>query len=229
MEKTEIKIKTIKRKTLNQQVYESIKESILNGDLPPGVKLFEVQMAKRLGVSATPVREAFRMLASEGLVRIDPWKGAVVQQYSGQETLEATQCRCALESLALRLAYERMGEKLQQAIGFMIAQYDDAENSSEFVQISSAIHDIWVQGSGNHKLSLLMVQLSDVLLHDRNITAKDDARKRNIIQEHKAILEALQAHKIQAAEQALHTHIFNGYEYSIKRINQPMQGNTALE
>ncbi len=81
-EQQEFTVKRVKRQTLNRTVYEAIKHSILKGDIPAGAKLSEVQMGKQLGVSATPVREAFRMLSMEGLIQIDPWKGAVVLGFS---------------------------------------------------------------------------------------------------------------------------------------------------
>ena len=73
------------RQPLSQKIYESLKQLILEGDIPPGSKLNETQVAERMNTSTTPVREAFRLLASEGLVKIEPWKGVVVQEYSTDE------------------------------------------------------------------------------------------------------------------------------------------------
>ena len=109
------KISKVGRQTLAQKCYEQIKQSILQGDIAPGERLQEVRMANLLNVSPAPVREAFRMLATEGLIRILPWKGAVVRGYSSKEILDVVQCRVALETLAMRLAYANMGEELTRS------------------------------------------------------------------------------------------------------------------
>lgn len=213
-ENSSFTMKRVNRQTLNQRVYQNIKQSILDGEIPPGCKLSEVQMGKQLGVSATPVREAFRMLAMEGLIRIDPWKGAVVQGFHPQEALEAIQCRDALETLALKLFLQRASEKEIDALEYMILQAETTQDLTEFVTLSSAIHDIWLEGCKNSRLLLLMGQLSPVLLRERNYSANDQKRKAEIILEHREILKALRARDIEAAVKALSRHIEQGYLYS---------------
>lgn len=207
----------IKRQTLNQRVYETIKASILAGKLEEGTKLSEQQMAASLGVSTTPVREAFRMLAAEGLVRVAPWKGAVVQGFTEADTLEAVQCREALECQALRLVFDQLTEEDFQKIETLVNHAKCTEDYSEFVRLSSSIHDVWVQGCGNRRLIAMMKQLDDVLLHDRNMSAVDTARTKQIVAEHTEILAALRAHDLHRAITALVAHIYNGYDYSVRK------------
>ncbi|MEA5135926.1 MAG: GntR family transcriptional regulator [Candidatus Fimivivens sp.] len=213
----EYPVKKVKRQTLNNYVYENIKHSILNGSIPAGVKLSEVGMGKQLGVSATPVREAFRMLAMEGLVRIDPWKGAMVQNYSEQTALETTQCREALEILSMELFMEKCLPQAIEAMRYMIEQVRSCEDVSEFVATSSAIHDIWIQGCGNTRLEGLLSQLNEVLLRERNISANDVKRRGEIVREHEDILDALKRKDRDAACAALRRHIRNGYDYGRAR------------
>lgn len=212
-----LNVEGIKRQTLNQRVYENIKASILAGRLTEGTKLSEQQMAASLGVSATPVREAFRMLATEGLVRIEPWKGAVVQGFTEADTLEAVQCREALECQAMRLIFDQLTEEDFQKIEGLVKQAQHTEDYSEFVHLSSSIHDVWIEGCGNRRLSAMMKQLDDVLLHDRNVSAVDAARTKQIMEEHTEILAALRAHDLNRAIAALTAHIYNGYRYSIQK------------
>lgn len=213
----QININGVKRQTLNQRVYESIKEAILDGRLQSGTKLSESGMAKSLGVSATPVREAFRMLTMEGLVRIEPWKGATVQGFSEDETLETIQCREALEMMAMRIYFEKLSEKDIEAISDMLHQAENANSSAEFVALSSNIHDIWIHGCGNKRLLALMQQLNDVLLYDRNISATDEERKKQIIEEHFEILNALRDRDLNRALLGLNAHIKNGYSYKVRK------------
>lgn len=214
-------IKSVKRQTLYHKVYESLKMSILNYDLPPGTKLNEVQLAEQLNVSATPVREAFKMLASEGLVKITPWKGVEVQQFSDTEIIDTFQCREALEILAIELTFERLKydsdkEGIIKILDETIERSKNVNTITEFVYINSTIHDFWLKHSGNKKLIYLMDNLNDVLLHDRNVSAFDDRRREEIIKEHIEILLALKNMDLEKAKQALRTHIRNGCEFGRK-------------
>lgn len=222
MKKTSISgILPLGRQPLSQKIYESLKQLILEGNISPGAKLNETQVAEQMNTSTTPVREAFRLLASEGLVKIEPWKGVVVQEYSTDEILEVFQCRQVLETLALDLTISRM-EKLSdreeelRRIEEAIALSEGEDAYSGFVGRNSGIHDFWIKGSGNRRLMLLMESLSDVLLHDRNMSAIDGQRRQEIIAEHREIFRAVRALDREQARMALMRHIENGYRYSLK-------------
>lgn len=210
----------VERKTLNQIVYETLKNMILDGSLPPNAKLNETHTAQEMGTSATPVREAFRMLAAEGLVRIEPWKGVVVQAYTSDDVLEVFQCRERLECLALELCMDRLrqaADRPQQMIRLrdLVRGSLSDEGVTHFVQINSALHNFWIHGSGNRRLIGLMDSLNDMLLHDRNVSANDDERRLSIIREHEAIVDALERMDQPAAVEALRLHIRQGCRYSL--------------
>lgn len=215
MDENNLSIRSVARQTLSQKAYESIKESILSGELEPGARLQEVRMAKLLGVSAAPVREAFRMLQAEGLIRIDPYKGAVVQKYSKDEMLDVIQCRIALETMALRIAYERLGTRLVERIGKGLKASAESEGVSDMVYVNNTLHQIWIQGCKNIKLIAFMDQLNDVVLREMNFSAIDERRSREIVAEHSAIYEALRSDDIELAVVKLSKHIQNGYMYSL--------------
>ena len=171
--------------------------------------------------STTPVREAFRLLAAEGFLKIEPWKGAVVQEYSTDEIMEVFQCREVLETLALELTISRLAnapdrEAALERIDKEISLSEGEDAFSGFVDRNSGIHDFWIKGSGNHRLMALMDSLSDVLLHDRNVSAMDEQRRREIIQEHREIFEAVRELDQAKARAALVRHIENGYRYSLR-------------
>lgn len=210
----------IVRKTLNFSIYETLKSMILNGDLPPKHKLNETQIAMEMGTSTTPVREAFRMLAAEGLVQIEPWKGAVVQQYNVNDVKEVFQCRARLECLAMELLMEKLKadpkrEGKLKKLKDMVEQSREERNVTKFVQINSAIHDFWIYGAGNQRLIGLMNSLNDALLHDRNVSGMDDKRRMEIVEEHMQIADAICRLDAEAAVAALQRHIDIGCRYSI--------------
>lgn len=219
-------IGTVPRQTLTQKCYENIKHSILHGDIAPGERLQEVRVANMLNVSPAPVREAFRMLAAEGLIRITPWKGAVVQHYSPSEVLDVVQCRVALETLALKLAYQNMGDALVQRIEEELSLLQESDDVSTIVYCNANLHQLWVEGSQNAKLIAFIDQLNDVILRGMNFSADDATRRQEIQFEHRAILRALKAGNVDQAIAALTLHIYNGYYYDLsleQKLEPPAQ------
>ncbi len=100
--------KLISRGVLADQVKERILEGILAGDFPPDSRIVETQVARTLGTSQAPVREALRGLEALGLIEITPFRGARVRRPSKREVIEAYAVRSTLESLAARLAAPRL-------------------------------------------------------------------------------------------------------------------------
>ena len=99
---------SLDRRTLWQRVHDHLRDEIVSGALPPGAELHEFALARSLGVSRGPVREALGRLATEGLVTIRPRRGAIVRALSNEEFIEAYQVREALEMMAVRLAVPRL-------------------------------------------------------------------------------------------------------------------------
>lgn len=213
-----LKFSKVKRKTLNQIIYETLKASILNGELKSGSKLNEEKVAEQLNVSGTPVREAFRMLSIEGLVEIIPWKGVFVKEFSDDEVKEVYQCREALEVLAVKLAIDKINEEDIKLLDKYISMSFNIEDVSESVEINTKIHSFIIEKSGNTKLQMLLNLLDDVLLHDRNVSAYDEKRRKQIIQEHVNLLNALKERNSFKAEEAMRSHIKNGYLYIEKKL-----------
>ena len=105
------KVSGVSRVSLAEQVYQNLVASIANGDLPAGTELKEQHLAKQMGVSATPVREALRRLASDGMVETVPYHGAVVRTLNHKEIEEAYACREVLEHLAISEAITHLTDK----------------------------------------------------------------------------------------------------------------------
>ena len=104
---------------LRDVVFNTLRQAILRGELAPGERLMEIQLAERLGVSRTPIREAIRKLELEGLVLMIPRKGAEVARISEKSLRDVLEVRRSIEELAIELACQRMGEediqKLEEA------------------------------------------------------------------------------------------------------------------
>src|SRR5512138_3518979 len=107
----DIRIRIDEPKLLSEDIAESIKAAIIKGKFRPGEKISEGDLAQSMGVSRTPLREAFRKLENEGFIQIIPRKGAMVTQVSAEEAADLYEVKCTLEGLAARLAAKRMPDK----------------------------------------------------------------------------------------------------------------------
>ena len=198
---------------LSEQVYDQLKAAIVQGLLPPETRLTETEVAQQTGVSPTPVREAFRRLAAEGFLEIAPWRGVKVRSITEKEILETYQCREVLEGLACRLAAAAIEVNGLQKLRHLIKKSQEASSASEIVTLNSAIHTLILEYAGNAKLRATLGLFHETIIRDRTLTAYSTSRQQEIHSEHDAIFAALEAGDGDAAEQAMRTHVRNGYAY----------------
>lgn len=211
------KYKINNKKTLNQQVYESLKKMLLDDVFEDGQKLNELDIANLLDVSATPVREAFRRLGAEGFLEIIPYKGVYVKVFSEKEIIEVYECRKSLEKLALELAMPHITvlevDELINEIENNIITKDIKKN----VDMSNKLHNFLIDKSGNKRLKKLLIDLNDVLIRDRNISAVDQDRRTEILEEHLNILRAIKNKDLDLSKKYLDDHISKGCTYILKK------------
>ena len=198
------KIPSVTRVPLSERVYKILMESIVSGDLLPGTELREQHVAKQMGVSATPVREAFKRLASDGMIELIPYRGAVVKVLDQQEIREAYACREALEHLVAKEVIERVRQEDIDRL---------AEGVEEIAASSQEFDEYLYQLTGNRTLCDLLALLKGVISRDRKYSAGSPERQQAIYQEHRAIVEALDRRDLEGAKRAISRHIYNGQKY----------------
>ena len=187
-----------------------MREDIIAGELAPGEVLSEASLARELGVSRGPIREALGRLAAEGLVTITPRRGAIVTELTPEEFVEGYQVREALETLAIRLAVPRLEDsdraRLRELHGEMIEHARRGEVNA-FFEANAGFHEVFVVASGNGKLGemyrLLLDQTGRYLARSLALRGSLDRS----IAEHEAILEAVEAGDVEAATRLLADHI----------------------
>lgn len=143
------------RSVLADQVKERLLEAILDGSYPPDSRIVETAVAKELGTSQAPVREALRGLEALGIVEITPFRGARVRRLDSAELLEAYAVRSSLESLGARLAMPRMGDDDVAAIldtGKRMYAAADAGDGRAVATIDASLHEQIMKLSGNGTL-----------------------------------------------------------------------------
>jgi len=181
--------------TLQEIVYETIKERILSGEYPQGQRLITNDLATEFDVSRMPVREALtRLAAATGLVTIIPRKGAVVNETSEDDLLEVFHIRVVLEGLAARLACPHItDEDIQQMeeINEEIKSLCGTETENSFQKLNLQFHSIIWKRANSPRLRDMLQTLYENSRSYRYISVKMPGRLSEIIQEHEEILEAM--------------------------------------
>ena len=201
---------SLDHRTLWQRVHEHLREEIISGRLAPGTELQEVALARSLGVSRGPVREALGRLATEGLVAIRPRRGAVVRALSNEEFIEAYQVREALEMMAVRLAVPRLTAEDLVAMERLIdemASRCEAEDVQGFFEANTAFHQRFFEVAGNRMLSELYRQVRGQIDRHRLRSLELRGNLRRSIEEHRAIVWAARTGDIERAVRLTSDHI----------------------
>ena len=160
--KEKIKLSGFKPQVLTKQVADLLADLILDGTLAPNQQLVESELQKQLGVSRSPLREAFRELEKKGLVVIVPRKGTHVRELTRRDIEENFPVRAALEGLAAREAYEKLTPQDLKDMGAYLEEMKSAGRSRErekYVEAHKQFHAIFINASGNQLLIDLLQTL----------------------------------------------------------------------
>jgi DNA-binding GntR family transcriptional regulator len=171
-----------------------------------------VQLAEKMGVSRTPVREAIRKLELEGLVDMIPRKGAHVAELSIKDIMDVLEVRASLDGLAASLASERITDdelKELKHINDQFATYIEKENLNGSIKKDVEFHDIIYRSSRNDKLISILNNLREQVQRFRVIYIKDYSSPNNLIKEHSEILETLSNRDSESARNSAKSHILN--------------------
>ena len=159
------------------------------------------------------MREAFKRLASDGMIELIPYRGAVVKVLDQQEIREAYACREALEHLVAKEVIERVRQEDIDRLYRMIEGFRQAEGVEEIAASSQEFDEYLYQLTGNRTLCDLLALLKGVISRDRKYSAGSPERQQAIYQEHRAIVEALDRRDLEGAKRAISRHIYNGQKY----------------
>jgi DNA-binding GntR family transcriptional regulator len=198
----------ISRSVLSDQVKDRLLQAILDGRYPPGARIVETRVARELGTSQAPVREALRDLEGLGVVETTAFRGARVRRPSADELLEAFAVRAELESLAARLAVTRLVEADLEVLAGLIEKMQAAADSGDSYAEATAdatFHRRVVELAGNATLARVWRTLEPFSRTYITIVAPGTDRRR-IADEHVPILDALRRRDPDLVVAVLHTH-----------------------
>jgi DNA-binding GntR family transcriptional regulator len=202
----------IERRPLHNELAERLRHLIVEGDLAPGEKLSERDLCSRFGVSRTPLREALKVLSTEGLVRLIPHRGAAVSKLTISDLEEAFPIMGALEAVAGELACRHItDEEIAQlhAIHTEMVVEHRARNLERYFALNQRIHEAILAAARNPTLAQMQRGLAGRVRRARYMANMSAARWAEAVREHEAILEALSARDGERLATLLKTHLAN--------------------
>jgi len=197
-------------KTIRNKVYDYVREQILRGEIEPHERLIEARLAKEIGTSRTPVREALHSLEREGLIESIPRVGYKVKAINDQEVGEICEIRCVIEDLATRWAVDKARDTLIQELRKNIRVAEERVSQGDigaFVELDAQFHEIIAGLSGSQRLLELAQTLRRHMLRYRIRSIYLPGTARRAIEGHKRILKAIEKGKTEGVSQAIRYHL----------------------
>jgi DNA-binding GntR family transcriptional regulator len=200
----------------SERVYRSLRDHILEGKLPPGTRLTELDLAQQFESSRTPVREALKRLGAEGLVSIDPGRGMVVREIDAAEAEEIYVIREVIDGLAGRLAAPRASEDDLTKLRVLIDTQRECLREGdwpEMVRANRRYHEVIYRATGSRHLFDFAGNLHDLVRTFSLRCFANPDRGQFVVDEHVRIADALGAHDAVAAETESKEHIARAREH----------------
>ncbi|GAA3750207.1 GntR family transcriptional regulator [Salinactinospora qingdaonensis] len=196
------------RRTAHEFVRDTLRRAIIGGAFTGGTRLVQADIAEQLKVSTTPVREALRDLASDGLIVFDPHRGAIIHELDASELVEIYEIRKALEPLAIRKAAQRITEEQLREATALQQRMDREEDPAAWVELNWEFHSLLERAASSPRFQSLLKSVQDIaaiyVAHSLKI---EPQRMASGNREHWALLEALQRRDGEKAASVLVKHL----------------------
>ncbi len=212
---------------LQEQTYQALRAAILSGELAPGERLIETQLAQRLQVSRTPIREAIRQLQHSNLVSIDPSGTLRVVTFSKTDAIHLYDCRIALEHLSVTGACEQITAlQLTELETFVTQAEKTVQNKTspltkfQLLDLDYRFHRQLTKSSGNLWLMSLLDQVFDQMALLRIQTMQQNPEVLEVCSEHRRIYQAIVDRDTDRAVQAIQAHLIASKERVVQEVEQ---------
>lgn len=198
--------------TETDRTYADLHAAIVRGDLLPNQRLIELDLAKRLGVGRAAVRTAIDRLAQDGLVERHPNRGAHVRRIPLEEAVEMLEARAVLEGLGARYAAKNASAKEISELQVLMKQMEQCHANDDLLELSNLnaqLHDTLLRIANHHTVTRLLRQLRATHVRFQYRMILVPKRAVLSLKEHRAIVDAVAAHDVDAAENAMRQHLDN--------------------
>lgn len=204
----EIQLKV--QKPLKDLVYLELKHKILTGEIVSQTRLMEIDLSEKMNVSRTPIREAIKRLADDGLVKVEPRRGAYVANISIKDMLDVFEVREDMEGFAAKLAAERITDSEKKELREIASQYEIALNKGDketIIELDEKFHNFIVSCSGNSTLSELVSYVQELSLRFRYLYYNDFSLYESTAEQHNHIVDAITSGRSEEARREADAHV----------------------
>ena len=231
MNNYDIKHDTADKYSLRGKVFNKLRADILSGRYAEHEELKEMTIGEEMGVSRTPVREAFRQLELEGLIQIIPNKGAYVTGITEKDVKDIYVIRSLLEGLCARWATEHITQAQMEEMeeNVYLAEFHAGKGHlDQLAELDNRFHDILYEACDSKLLEHHLKDLHQYVLRVRRKTLANVNRGPKSNEEHKNIMEAIKTGNADLAEQLAHQHMINAYDNMVKNgLHEAYMENAA--
>ena len=216
------KTSTLAKLTIAEQIAAVLRNEIITGQLPAGTRLLQIETAQRFGVSTTPVREAFALLQSDGLVQSDTHRGVTVFLPSVQDLVEHYEIRMALEMMAAEKAAEHFQVQDAPPLIALLDEMHTTDDPVRYVEWNQQFHLSLYRLGGSTRLLTMIEELRNASLAYNHLYAAADVPRdaERLDSEHREILAACQANDPPRAAAAVRHHIQQTIIH-VKKVLEP--------
>ncbi len=195
-------------RTTQATVTEHLRQAILLGRLPGGTRLVQSELAETLNVSVTPIREALRQLSTQGLIELDPFKGAIVRMPTLTELEEVYEMRSVLITLNIKKGIVQISQQQLDDAEVLLGQMEITSDHEWWVDLNRQFHTILDSAAQTIHLKEVLHRLSDLAAIYINLSfTEQPLRKEESEQEHRAILHAYRSRNRKVATQLTLSHL----------------------
>ncbi|RJS61861.1 GntR family transcriptional regulator [Bacillus sp. PK3_68] len=217
--------------SIRERAYLHLKDLILDGELKTGDRLVERELAEKLNISRTPIREALFRLESQGFVKTVPRKGVIVADISDKEIIEVFTILSSLEVLAAKLAVQKLDDETKQKFAHYIEEVETQlkdEKESDFSDLHTELNYLLYSSAKNAKLHEMLSSLTDYIRAFAKTGFKKSGRPRQSMEEHLNIMKAIINQEAEMAEYLTKIHIENSKKAYIEAVNQDKKAKEKL-
>ena len=219
MSSYDVKKEVTDKYTLRGRVFNKLREDILSGKYQDHEELKEVAIGEELGVSRTPVREAFRQLELEGLIQIVPNKGAYVTGITAKDVKDIYMIRSSLEGMCARLATENITEEQLEELEenvYLASFHASKGHMEQMTELDNRFHHILYEACDSKMLEKLLQDFHQYVMRIRKKTLSTKERGIASNEEHRQIMEAIKAKNPDEAQRLANMHMNNAYDNMVK-------------
>lgn len=209
---------------IRDKVFEYIKNAILEGEFKAGERIVERELAERLNISRTPIREALFRLESVGLVKTLPRKGVVVNRMTTEDIIEIFTILSSLESLAVRLAAQKLDAEQEEILDQLIDRINQALDEEDVNKDYSGFHlemrETIHEASKSPRLHEILRSQIEYIRAFAYVSQETTERRRKAFEEHRDIAKAIRNREVELAESLARIHIENSKKAYLESIGK---------